>query len=305
MKTSDGYKVYLPKCEKCGHYPDPACGCQKCAVIRETNRLKLIAHYKSELASQVPPIKIAGLDVKQVLLIAYFHQTYQGHNKSNLISEEEGIAPSKKTIVDNFKKANLLNVSPDSIERCIEMTSTTDHIFHQDKLTYQLAGSDDPDWIQLVRVMTRGLFRSSQDDVIRLWGELAIKEAIHYYAKLCLSHSIPFNNSPNVLANIKRGVVELGLFKTISAILLSVRRATSKRKEEHITAKHAANYAQYRFNWWLDNPKELKPARRHDEYFPEPKIVNIFIKYFLPFSIEYGLMELRQFADVSVTEEEA
>lgn len=310
--TPEKYKVFLPQCSNCGHYPDASCDCQYCSSIRETNRQKLILHYQEKLTASRQPVEVTDLKAKQLLLIAYFHTVCRGASDFQIgagkqLAKVDNLDLPMEYVIENLKEAGVLCVAPDSIEQCVEMLSTTEHAFHEEKLTYHLPGEKNPFWMQLVKLHARSLFRtaSSRDDVIQLWGELATKEAMLRYAKLSAQHSIPFYKSPNVLANLKRGIVEFGLFKTNAAISLSIRHASYRRREENITAKHAENDAQYMLNQWLSGQRELKPIGRHDEHFPEPQIVSIFIDYFLPFSIEYGLTELHKFSGITVVKEEA
>lgn len=306
--TREKFKVYLPLCKNCAHYPDPACECQSCTELRAKTYRQLVDQYCKELITDQPSVNISSLSAKELLLAAYYHAIYQNPSHSQIgtstqLTEINLVGISKEKLEAQMKRDGLLRIIPESVEKCIEMTSSTAHLFHKNRLKYQLVGSDNPAWSRNIKEQCRILFYDykTRDDVIRLWGELAVSEATQHYAKLSSLYRIPFTGSPNVIAHIKSGVNDHGLFKTITAINLSIYSANKKLTEEHIAINHAKNHAQWMLNIWLNGGRELFLAGRHDTKFPEPTLVNIFCEYFLPFTTNYGKIALKELATTTET----
>lgn len=302
MRTPEGYLVHLPECRLCKHTEDPLCACAVCNDARHQKFQTFLAEYQREF-SQVRTIDIEQISAQNLFLIACFYEgIYTCSDKTHAAQRPPAVDVRTLTFTrselrEYLLRAGLLTVVHSSIERSIEMTSSTSHVFHWDRLEYTLPCDNEELFIDAIKTRCRTLFlsASTRNSVLEIWGSLAADEALTFYERLSNEHRLPFQKSPNIYAILRRGINEFGLSKTVRAISLSVRFGSARKNEEKISARHAANKSLYILsNYWLGGAREIIPMGRDADRFSEPKITSLFSTYFLPFAVDYCSTSLQE-----------
>jgi hypothetical protein len=313
IRTKEGFLIYLPTCVDCGHVVDDRCACRQCSLIRESHHEAAAEYYAIALnpTESAPPID--QLTPEQLLLLAWHIQS-EADIEYNLTSRREIITRrhdlpqdqilgiSRERAREKLISASILQVKATSIKDAIEMISPTDHKWHPERLQY-VPAYDDPKLDERVRELGRTLFRHphQRDAVLQVMLDLALHEALKFYAYLSVMHDLPFLYSATLQSTLRTGLIEMGLYKTVRCIQIALRLASNERKEKGIPLQYAANKAKSALsNYWLNPGVQKKypidPLLRCEQSFPEPPLVSLFISLFLPPTTDYGLTPIKALA---------
>lgn len=313
-RSKEGFLIYLPTCDDCGHVVDDRCTCCRCSSIRESHHEAAAEHYAVALnpTHAAPPVN--QLTPEQLLLLAWLIQPEE-INEDNLSSRQEIIARrhslpqdqiigiTRKGAREKLVSEGILHVKAASIKDAIEMVSPTEYKWHPERLKYAPA-YDDAKLDECLNSLGRKLFRhpDQRDAVLQIMLDLALHEAIRFYAYLSALHNLPFSYSSTLKSTLRTGLIEMGLFKTVRCIQIALRFASNERKEKGIPPQYAANKAKGALSsYWLNPGAKKKypiePLLRCEQSFSEPPLVSIFIGLFLPVTLDYGLTPIKDLAN--------
>lgn len=321
--TEDGYKVTLPKCVACKHYVDPDCRCDRCLIQMETNRQITIECYVAKYDQEFCEPNIEDLDAEKVLLLAWFRvgekkasisqrNVCQGLSLSFDLPSTLLLVMSKNEVLERLQQHGLLKLDHCSLELAVEMTSLEEHVLHKDKLRF-VQPFDGSTVDKQLASHGRKLFlkHETRDDVIRIMGDLCLRESLQFFTQLCRNRNLDPKLSREFASTLRKAVVDIGLYKTIACIEWAI-TTISKDIVDHGTPKYIAidkiksNLTNYWFNEEKEKKYEIKQHLRNETTFREPEIVSVFIENFLPFTVDYGnsLKEVFSFTSLNTSLDE-
>ncbi|WP_299977105.1 hypothetical protein [uncultured Pseudoteredinibacter sp.] len=278
LKTSEGYLVEEPYCVSCQHRPQKTCSCDGCRKIKAKNHsLVLEGLLRPKACAQV---EVEALNCREVFW-ALMAITYA--NKEGGLSVDDS---GRRFLVDS----GVYKVVASSYSQAIVFTSINEYRVRENIFEYQydpsvLGGKDEAASRLKARAFRMVQLEESRFEVLGLWMDLALYEALRVMEYYCNEYSIPYGAGEKTISSVRKSLRVYGLAQTARYICNAVRFANRCRIEKHLNGRQAFNRIYSSLNFWIDDDRargyNAPPFVRRDGVLSEPKSVIVFSSSFL------------------------
>jgi len=293
MKTDEGYLVGVPTCQKCGHKPIRNCSCINCVEQMRSKKEVVADMLAADLQISSEPISdLKQLNTKGTYLMLYAMTYCLAENSEHLNlsifnEEERAILIERKLFIPVAT----------SIINTVDMLSPFEYTRNDSQLLYQYNGlsNDSPSVVaQSLKKLAINKFLEpdSQFDVIELWSELALLEALRCLQHYCEVYKLAYNPGQKTMSCIKRSLTRYGLAQTARYIYTAVKQSHTYGLEQGYDRKRTFNLIYGKLNFLIDDERvrtwNLKPFNRSNSVLSEPQETIIFSHSFLePHGIDF------------------
>jgi len=285
--TEEQYVIGFPFCQSCGHEPSLKCQCEKCTDFKERNYKLVLSKVSGTISPPSDPIRLEDYSTKDVFIALYI-LTYQVTELDIGFVPKE-IGPISKE--DLLKSALLTqDTSEDSLGNCIQMVSNAQFMFSPEKIPYVLNLVFDGNAQELLAELKNRALRiagsaDGQIELIEIWSELALKEALNVLKHYCSVFSLPYRPGETTVSTIKRCLNRFGLAQTARYIYNSTKNAHTYALENDISGTRAFNSINGSINFWMDDERcrswHAPPFSRGSDVLVEPNYTIVFTHSFL------------------------
>jgi len=285
--TKEEYVINFPFCQSCGHEPSLRCQCEKCTDFKDRNYRLVVSEISEAIFPSIEPIRLDDYSTKDVF-IALYVLTYQVKEFDTGFVPKEIGPISKESLI----KSALLteDTSEDGISSCIQMVSNTEFTFSPEKVSYVLNLAFEGNTQELLAELKNKALRiaSSTDgqiELIEIWSELALEEALTVLKHYCSVFSLPYRPGETIISTVKRCLNRYGLAQTARYIYNSTKNAHTYALENEISGVRAFNSINGGINFWMDDERcrswHAPPFSRGNEVLLEPSYTIVFTHSFL------------------------
>lgn len=286
-----GYKVSLPVCTACGHYPITFCTCRYCNSVKEENRREVAEEiFQRYSASSLPiPSALTCRDLLE-LLEGFAEVIGIGlRDLDHMDVEKLNIKQHQRLVI-----LGVLLPIRQSIRESIEMSSVFQYSFQGQRFQFSLMPKLD---LATFVFELKGAAALAMHDprqswsIVDIWEGFAIEEAIGVLDYYCDLHGVSYLSSSNLVSLIQKSLSRFGLAQTSRYLCNSVRRAHTQMAEIRDQG-NAVGFICGNLSFWIEDERAREyvahPFRRGDSVLSEPLPVAVFSNYFLePNRINY------------------
>lgn len=285
--TDEQYAIGFPYCQSCGHEPSLKCQCDNCIDIKERNSALIQSRVSQAFDSRKEPLLPDDYSTKDIFIALYL-LTYQIEDLDKGFVPK-AIGPVSK---DHLLKSALLteDTSEEAISSCIQMVSNFEFIFSPEKIPYTLNVNFEGDKLELLAALKKRALKTAttmdgQIELVEIWSELALQEALNVLKHYCTVFSLPYRPGETIVSTVKRCLNKYGLAQSARYIYNSTKNAHTYALEKGISGPQAFNSINGSINFWMDNEKcrnwHAPPFSRGREVLEEPQHTIVFTHSFL------------------------
>jgi hypothetical protein len=278
LKTKEGYVVGEPYCVLCEHQPRRTCLCAGCNEIKDNNRSVLLEELQRPMNNA--HVDIEGFSSRQIfwslMAITYAKQ------ETGLAVDEIGR--------DFLVHGGIYKVVEASYDQVLCFVSLNQYRLRHELLEYEyepgtLGGENEVSSLLKTRAFQMFLHEEFRLEVVELWMELALSEALMILAHYCNQHEIPYRPGEKTISAVRKSLRKYGLAQTARYILNAVRFASRCAVEQRLSGREAFNRIYGSLNFWIDDDRArdytASPFTRKVGVFEETKSVIVFSSSFL------------------------
>ena len=291
--TDEQYVINFPYCPSCRHEPRLNCQCENCVDYKELNYTKILSIVTGEKNVNNVPLQLDDYSTKDIFVALYL-LTYEIKELDTgfvlraigSVSEEQQLQ-SKLLVQATSEKA---------MSCCIQMLSNVEYSFSPEKRPYVI-NTNFGDKHELLAKLKKLAIRvastvDGQIEMVELWSELALQEALYVLKHYCATYSLPYRPGETTVSTIKRCLTKYGLAQTARYIYNSTKNARTYALEKGISSAQAFNSINGSINFWMDDEKcrnwNAPPFSRGKEVLEEPRHIIVFTHSFLEtYGIDY------------------
>lgn len=285
FKTDEGYLVSKPNCPKCNHSPSKNCECIGCLDLKAKYQLMISEQLKAEnLVADIPKRNFSDLSGHE-LLAGLLALTYGKFEEKRV--HLSAVEPDDKKVL---LASGLFIHDSASFDKCVTMKSTVEYSIDNNAVTYVVNSTNTclpSDAISKLKLqaMKKTLDPDERLDVLTLWGELALDEAMQLLKHYCGVYNLQYQPGEKTISSIKRSLRKYGLAQTARYIYNAVKRSQNYALEKGYDRRRAFNLVRGNLDFWIDDIRtkdwSTPPFNRGSDILCETKKTIVFSHSFL------------------------